>query len=42
MPYMAFKEANMQVSFVTEKGKSPECDAKMLTGWTQKLLVRKS
>ncbi|MCJ1288579.1 hypothetical protein MMC34_000107 [Xylographa carneopallida] len=38
VPYMAFKEANMQVSFVTEKGKSPECDAKMLTGWTQKLL----
>jgi len=38
VPFLAFKEANMEVSFVTEKGKSPECDAKMLTGWTQKLL----
>ena len=30
----------MEVSFVTENGKSPQCDAKMLTGWTQKILVR--
>ncbi|MCJ1407970.1 hypothetical protein MMC19_002042 [Ptychographa xylographoides] len=38
VPYLAFKDAGFDISFVTENGKSPECDARMLTGWTQKLL----
>ena len=36
---MAFKKAGFKVSVATENGTSPECDAKMLTGWTQTLLV---
>ncbi|MCJ1472182.1 hypothetical protein MMC13_000829 [Lambiella insularis] len=38
VPFLAFKDAEFSISFVTESGKVPECDAKMLTGWTQKLL----
>lgn len=39
VPYTQFKEAGFEIDFVTEKGNMPECDAKMLTGMTQKLLV---
>ncbi|KAL2071980.1 hypothetical protein VTL71DRAFT_11323 [Oculimacula yallundae] len=39
VPYTAFTEAGFEVSFATENGKSPECDTKMLTGITQKLLL---
>lgn len=39
MPYTEFKKARFEIDFVTEKGNMPECDAKMLTGMTQKLLV---
>ena len=39
MPYAEFKKAGFEVDFVTEKGNMPECDSKMLTGMTQKLLV---
>ncbi|KXJ85071.1 class I glutamine amidotransferase-like protein [Microdochium bolleyi] len=38
VPYAAFKAAGYDVSFVTEAGKTPECDKKMLEGVTQKLL----
>lgn len=38
VPYHEFKEAGFEVDFVTEKGNVPECDKKMLEGWTQKLL----
>ena len=40
VPYAEFKKAGFEIDFVTEKGNMPECDAKMLTGMTQKLLVR--
>ena len=40
VPYTEFKKAGFEIDFVTEKGNVPECDAKMLTGMTQKLLVR--
>ena len=41
IPYMAFKNAGFQVDIATENGGTvPKCDAKMLTGMTQKLLVR--
>lgn len=39
MPYTEFKKVGFEIDFVTEKGNMPECDAKMLTGMTQKLLV---
>lgn len=39
VPYTEFKEAGFEIDFVTEAGNMPECDAKMLTGMTQKLLV---
>lgn len=39
IPYNEFKKAGFEIDFVTEKGNMPECDAKMLTGMTQKLLV---
>lgn len=39
VPYTQFKNAGFEIDFVTEKGNMPECDAKMLTGMTQKLLV---
>lgn len=42
VPYSAFKSAGYDISFVTENGKAPECDKKMLQGVTQKLLVRPS
>ncbi|KAK3170659.1 hypothetical protein OEA41_002741 [Lepraria neglecta] len=38
IPYTEFKKAGFEIDFVTEKGNMPECDAKMLTGMTQKLL----
>ncbi|OCL06812.1 thiJ/pfpI-family protein-like protein [Glonium stellatum] len=38
VPYAVFKSAGFSISFATETGKTPECDKKMLTGWTQKLL----
>ncbi|KAI0018926.1 class I glutamine amidotransferase-like protein [Xylariomycetidae sp. FL0641] len=41
VPYTAFKQANYQISFATENGKSPRCDKKMLEGFTQKLLGAK-
>lgn len=34
----AFKEAGFKVDVATETGRKPECDQKMLRGWTQKLL----
>ncbi len=37
--YTQFKTAGFNIDFVTEKGNMPECDSKMLTGMTQKLLV---
>lgn len=39
VPFMAFKDAGFEVTIATEKGDSPKCDAKMLEGITQKLLV---
>ena len=36
---MEFRKAGFQVHIATEKGNAPECDNKMLTGMTQKLLV---
>ncbi|KAJ9148497.1 Class I glutamine amidotransferase-like protein [Pleurostoma richardsiae] len=40
-PYSAFKEAGFDVKFVTEQGKAPQCDRRMLEGITQKLLGAK-
>ena len=39
VPYNELKKAGFEIDFVTEKGNMPECDSKMLTGMTQKLLV---
>ena len=39
VPYNEFKKAGFEIDFVTEKGNMPECDSKMLTGMTQKILV---
>ena len=39
IPYAALKSAGFSISFATETSKTPECDKKMLTGWTKKLLV---
>ena len=39
IPYHEFKKAGYEIDFVTEAGNMPECDKKMLEGWTQKLLV---
>lgn len=33
-----FKKAGMKVDVATESGAKPECDQRMLRGWTQKLL----
>jgi len=38
VPYTAFKKAGFEVQFVTENGKTPQCDQKLLKGITQKLL----
>ncbi|KAI1274971.1 class I glutamine amidotransferase-like protein [Xylaria sp. FL0933] len=38
VPWAAFKAAGYDVSFVTENGKVPRCDKKMVEGVTQKLL----
>lgn len=39
-PFTVFEQAGFEVSFATETGKVPECDERMLKGWTGKLLVR--
>ena len=39
MPYAEFRKAGFEIDFVTENGNIPECESKMLTGMTQKLLV---
>ena len=39
VPYTEFRKAGFEVDFVTERGNMPDCDDKMLTGMTQKLLV---
>ena len=39
LPYTTFKDAGYEVKFATEAGKVPECDKKMLRGFTQRLLV---
>jgi len=38
VPYEAFRKAGFSITFATENGAKPSCDAKMLTGITQKLL----
>ncbi|GAP91577.1 putative family protein [Rosellinia necatrix] len=38
VPWAAFKAAGYDISFVTESGKVPRCDKKMVEGVTQKLL----
>ena len=38
IPWKIFNEAGFDITFATEAGKSPACDAKMLTGWTGALL----
>lgn len=42
VPYTAFKDAGFEVQFATENGKSLQCDPKLLTGLTQKILVSRS
>lgn len=34
-----FKSTDYEIKFATETGKAPQCDKKMLEGFTQKLLV---
>ncbi|TQS32601.1 hypothetical protein Golomagni_07079 [Golovinomyces magnicellulatus] len=41
IPYAGFKSAGFDIDFITEKGTSPKCDAKMLEGITQKILGAK-
>ncbi|KAL7620087.1 hypothetical protein AAE478_010637 [Parahypoxylon ruwenzoriense] len=41
VPYTAFKNAGYDVKFSTETGRPPQCDKKMLEGFTQKLLGAK-
>ncbi|KAJ2969171.1 hypothetical protein NQ176_g8811 [Zarea fungicola] len=41
VPFTAFKEAGYSITFVTEHGAVPKCDAKMLEGITQVLLGAK-
>ncbi|KAK6952654.1 hypothetical protein Daesc_004944 [Daldinia eschscholtzii] len=38
VPYTAFKNAGYQVEFATENRNQPQCDQKLLQGFTQKLL----
>ncbi|EXJ91266.1 hypothetical protein A1O1_04376 [Capronia coronata CBS 617.96] len=38
IPWQVFQTAGLEVSFATEKGQSPVCDNKMLSGWTGTLL----
>jgi len=38
LPFLSFQKAGFDISIATEQGKIPECDAKMLTGFTQKFL----
>ena len=39
LPFQAFTSAGYTVHIATENGNSPSCDERMLSGWTQKLLV---
>lgn len=39
LPWQAFEQAGYNIHFATENGKEPNCDERMLSGWTQKLLV---
>jgi len=39
LPFQAFTSAGYTVHIATENGKSPSCDERMLSGWTQTLLV---
>ena len=39
VPYTTFKNVGYEVKFATEAGKAPQCDKKMLEGFTQRLLV---
>lgn len=39
VPYTMFKSTDYEIKFATENGKAPQCDKKMLEGFTQKLLV---
>lgn len=41
VPYAGLKAAGFEINFITENGASPRCDAKMLEGFTQKLLGAK-
>lgn len=38
VPYSDFKNAGYHVAFITENGSVPECDRRMLYGWTQTFL----
>lgn len=38
IPFTEFRKAGFEVHIATENGQAPECDAKMLTGITQKML----
>lgn len=38
VPWKVFQDAGFAVSFATETGKPPECDKRMLEGWTGSLL----
>ena len=40
VPYSEFIKAGFDVEFITERGNVPECDNKLLEGYTQKFLVR--
>lgn len=37
-PYTAFRSASFSITFATENGTIPHCDARMYIGWTGKLL----
>ncbi|PHH64273.1 hypothetical protein CDD81_4757 [Ophiocordyceps australis] len=39
VPYATFKKAGFGISFATETGKTPRCDARMMEGLTQLFLV---
>jgi len=38
VPFLSFQKAGFDISVATERGKTPDCDARMLTGFTQKIL----
>jgi hypothetical protein len=39
-PFTVFEQAVFEVSYAAKEGKVPECDERMLRGWTGKLLIR--